>query len=557
MNNITQKVGRARTVLVFGEGDAAKAVVCALVARTRRRSGRNRLSFTGAAGFGEDAARHLRQTVLGVAEGICQRLGVCPKYHDLSAVNLAAAASADLGVAISGFSADAAALLAILSAALKLPLPQDLVATAHVASTDGDLRPVASLPVKLAAAADDPGVCRLLTAPLAGDASLAELAPIQRAQIEDALADAKGRLAVADVCDVAELLATACEEEAVVRAALRSGFFDLEDPPDAGGSPLERAAAFLAGDNEGRFWRVLERHLLAGRSETAKELLQLRLRHQLRARRYPRHFGTKLMQLVASLPPATRRLKTAFPLIPMDQCLQLGRLASSDHLPDTQHLLDAARGKMLPVRDTVTRRASGHQVRHAEAAVDVAMDEISAEALAAKIGAPIDAARASYLMDEVTVDSYEAFQDAVAAYYLAMLRHTGAAPVEGGIEAIAAEAFSLLQRAFETQGGADAAWAEAQFGTSGGMRLVLDTLTEQYKTDRQSQHVERVLKEILDPLDWDARTAFMQALLERLGPHLPPDLRRQPPERFARHYPIILKTYVQSLDRVKQLLRNL
>ena len=89
------------------------------------------------------------------------------------------------------------------------------------------------------------------------------------------------------------------------------------------------------------------------------------------------------------------------------------------------------------------------------------------------------------------------------------------------------------------------------------MRFVLDVITEQYKLEQQSKHVSRVLYEALDPLNWNERVAFMRALLDRLSPHLPPDLCGQPPERFARHYDIIVKTYVRSLDQVKQMLRTL
>ena len=53
------------------------------------------------------------------------------------------------------------------------------------------------------------------------------------------------------------------------------------------------------------------------------------------------------------------------------------------------------------------------------------------------------------------------------------------------------------------------------------------------------------------------RRLLMAVFLERLGPHLPPDIRAQPPARFARHYEPILQAYVRSLDRVRQILHNL
>ena len=42
-------------------------------------------------------------------------------------VNLGAASTANVGLSISGFSTDVPILLALLSAALRIPLPQDVV----------------------------------------------------------------------------------------------------------------------------------------------------------------------------------------------------------------------------------------------------------------------------------------------------------------------------------------------------------------------------------------------------------------------------------------------
>ena len=40
-------------------------------------------------------------------------------------------------------------------------------------------------------------------------------------------------------------------------------------------------------------------------------------------------------------------------------------------------------------------------------------------------------------------------------------------------------------------------------------------------------------------------------------PQLPAEIRDAPPAQFARHYDTIAKAYVQSLDRVRRLLRTL
>ena len=551
-------IGRAKTVLVFGHGDSATAAVSAVVARIRRKAGRGRLAFKGPADFDPPARKHLCETVLAAIDRITQHLGLKRRTFEVALVNLGAASAADVGLSISGFSADAAVMLAMLSAALRVPLRQDVVTTGHVASPDGDLRPVKSIPAKLAAASKEPSIRRFIYPSIDVDTSLESLAPTERERASEAIAEAKHRLRMVGIEDVADLLQAVCRDEAVVLGSLRSFFFETDRAADRRGNPVQRAAAFLTEDNQGRFWRALEAHLLAGDSDDAQELLLARARYQIRRKRYPTNFGLELLQLVRSLPPAVRRLKACFPLLPKDQCLQLCRLANQEDYEDIQHLFAAAQGKAVAAREVagVDVERPGSEAEHASLAVAAVVDEISAEALASKIGLPIDSARAKYAIGDVTTESHEVFHDTISAFYLALLRYAESVPASVDSREVTAEAFALLERAFRNKGGADAAWAEARYGTRGGMRFVLDALTEQLKTEQQAKHIDRVLKEALDPLDWNERVEFMRAFLVRISTQLPPDIREQPPERFARHYEVIIQAYVQSLDHVRQLLRN-
>ena len=552
-------IGRARTVLVLGQGDAARAAVSVVVARARRTAACGRLNLRGPAVFEEQAATHLRATVLAVVNQILDGLGLAKQSFDVSVVNLGAASAADLGLSISGFSADTAVALAMLSAALKMPLPQDVVTTGHIASPDGDIRPVRSIPAKLEAALQVPEIRAFVHPALDEDNSMQALSPAEKERIAEAVVNAKGRLRLAAVGHVTELLQATVMEEAVVLASLRRGFFEPAGRTAPRGCLIDDAVRFLSDGNDGRFWRVLEAHLLEGRCAEAQALLLTRCHCQVRRRRYPGGFGGRLLQLVRSLPPATRRLKTSFPLLAMGHCLEVCRFAGQADHEDVQRLLDAAQGRgMTRERPAAPAPASDSQASaDANAAVDAVLSEISAQMLTETIGLPIDAARAAYVMDGVLVESLDAYHDTMAAFYLHLLRHTGAMPATSDNQAALAEALALVEGAFANKGGADAALAEARDGTRGGMRSVLDAMTERYEAEQQVKHVERVLKEALDPQDWSAREAFMAALLSRIGPQLPPEIRAEPPGRYARHYDSIVPAYVRSVDQVRQLFRTL
>ena len=558
-------IGRARTVLVFGAGDAATASVSTVVARVRRDSRRRRLQFTGTVVYEHKLATHLGQTVLPAVDRVVERLlrnrrqTAKPTRFEVSMVNLGAASATDVGLSISGYSVDIPVFLALLSAVLRMPLPQDVVTTGHIASPDGDVRPVRNIPAKLAAAADDPSISRFLCPAPDADTSLQGLAPAERERIKAAIIDFGGSVQVATVGDVAQVIRQVAPEASVVLSSLARGYFRGETEAESNATPIEHAVTFLAVGNDARFWRVLEGQLLSSNGEAARDLLLARCRYHVRQRKYPKGFGLRLFQLVQSLPRLTRRNKTLFPLLPRNACLRLCRFGRGIDYEDVRHLMDAVVGEVagIPAPRAAAVDETATVADEQSAAVEGVLAEIDAETLAREIGLPIDSARASYVMGDVLIDSADEFNDTVASFYLALLRHSHPEPILANAQELADEAFDLLERAFSDRGGVNAARAEARDGIHGGMRHVLDAMTEQYKIRQQSKHVDRVLQEALDPLNWTERVEFMRAFLDRLGPQLPAEIRDQPPERFARHYGEILHAYVRSLDRFKQLLGRL
>jgi len=558
-------VGRAPTVLVFGSSDDGKAVVSAVVAKVSPKTTDRRLVFVGPAVFDRKVAEHLNETVLPVVDGIVELLrpgadlNTAVKCFEVSIVNLSAASVGDIGLSVSGYSADVAVLLALLSATLKMPMPQDIVATGHVASCHGDIRPVASIPAKLAAAAEDPSIKKFVYPSINSDMSLKTLSPNEQENIRVAVIEARAHLRPVAVADVNQLCRGIFDAQAVVPASLRGDFFEKVKLPNPHGTVIERAASFLGENNENRFWSVLEKFLITGDNEHAGDILLARSEYQIRCKKYPEEFGLKLSQLVRSLPPTTRQTRGFFPLMPKELCLKVCKFAGADDYDDVSLFLDVVCGKGMPkvFRDEKPPKVDVEMSGDAAAGVNAVLLQISEEALARNIGLPIDTARGTYVMSDVIIDSSEMFHDAVAAFYLAMLRHMDTRAFAMDDDRLKTKAYSLLERAFRDKGGIDAAQSQARYGTNGGMRLVLDAMTEQFKVEQQAEYVDRIIKTAVDPLDWDDRVAFMKAFMDRLGPYLPSEIRNQSPMRFARHYREIIRTYVHSVDRVKQLLRTL
>jgi hypothetical protein len=552
--------GRVNTVLVFGHGDGATAVISTIVARVRDKKRGKRARFTGPATFEKKTTEHVLEVVLPAADNIFRALNLPEKNMDISIVNLDAASIMDIGLNISGFSADVPILLAILSACLQMIVPQDVLSTGHVASPDGDIRMVKNMSAKLEAALKAESIKRFVHPAVAAESPLDSLSPGERQSAADALTKAKRDIKTIAVRDIGELVEAVFSDEQGVLASLRQGFYSAPVSPSAAETPCGRAVEFLAQNNEKSFWTVLGRQLLEGRNDDARDLLLAFAQFQIQKKTYPKGLGSGLLRLIQSLPPQTRRVKLAFPLLPMPECIQLSQFAGEPDHEDLRFLFRAGFGEKIWPFTKVgnwTGFGEGSEIDHEKGALQSILSEISAEALTNIVGLPIDTARAAYIMDSVTVHCYEEFTETIISFYLHLIRQTRKLSEPVDSSAAGGEAFALLERTFSKKGGLQGALAEARDAINGGLRLVFDMVTDQFKREEQEKHVNRVLKSALDPLDWKGKVSLMGALLKSLEPHLEPEILSQPPERFAVHYEEIIRGYLQSMDRLNSLFRSL
>lgn len=180
--------------------------------------------------------------------------------------------------------------------------------------------------------------------------------------------------------------------------------------------------------------------------------------------------------------------------------------------------------------------------------------EIGADNLTAKIANPINQARATYVMDEV-VASHEDFNEIITSFYLHALRHTRTIVIPVDMATVGAEGLALLERAFSKNGGFQGALAEARHGINGGLRFVLDSLTQKYINEEQEKYIRFIFKTGLDPLDFDGKVKLIEALMERLKAYLPEDIASQPAERFVKQSEEIVRAYSQSLEKLNYVLR--
>ena len=113
---------------------------------------------------------------------------------------------------------------------------------------------------------------------------------------------------------------------------------------------------------------------------------------------------------------------------------------------------------------------------------------------------------------DMVVASHEDFNEIIASFYLHLLRHTRSIVDPVDMAAVGAEGLALLERAFANNGGFQGALAEARYATNGGVRFILDSLTQKFIHEQQEKYIGHVLKAAMDPLDWDSKVKLMESL---------------------------------------------
>ena len=306
-----------------------------------------------------------------------------------------------------------------------------------------------------------------------------------------------------------------------------------------------------------RFWSALESRLLAGQDTESKVLLDAFVSYHIGQGNLSPRFRQAApgnIDLTTGLhPPFENRVPLA---VIFTMGFSLASFANSEEHPDAVTMLKAIQGELdgIPRRSDRLRGMLRHRTgRHHDSGLRDVISLINENSLAEK-GSACRSTRPGppTPLDTVLAQSHEAFNDTIKSrsWFICSGGCAVWMPMKP-VQAFGAEAFALLERTFmHDGGGVKAALLEARTGIKGGMRYILDALTEQFKKEEREKEVNRVLLEALDPLDWESQVAFIKALMGRLSGHLPEDIMNQPPERYANHVHLLSKTYVESMDQL-------
>lgn len=502
------------------------------------------LTFDGPVSIEEKTIRHMEDVVLSLIQRTLKGPQLDPPAFTISLVNLNAISAQDGAYVLTGFSGDLALAVGMLSAALEIPIRESILFTGHIASSEGDIRMVSGIPQKLAAAERQRTLKRVVYPSLIADDSFSLLLPEERRVIEDAIAGARGRLKLSPVKTITDAVKLAFRESDVLLSALRRPSPGVQDwESDAG--PSSKLCQYLGGALESRFWPALAILARDGEANAASQLFGAWSMRRATHETYPSGAGARLTALLSATPPPLRQLLPR-PLGDARTLLRLVGRAEALDFDDALKLLNAASGRLVQhvgLRGgTSSRPSSGatHQVEEI-------FRKISPRVLDDEIGAPIDAARGSYEPEHETVSSHEELMLSLRRFYRHIVRARNQSARDAGRAFIDAQCDDLASRAFPGPDGMRWAVEEARSGVGGGIRHLLDRMTNQYKRERYEKRVSATLKR-MNRFDTAEARELMRALLAKMRLIAPDEIPDDEADYYTEHFEDLARAYVGAMQ---------
>ncbi|MBW1896916.1 MAG: hypothetical protein JRI47_07640 [Deltaproteobacteria bacterium] len=162
-----------------------------------------------------------------------------------------------------------------------------------------------------------------------------------------------------------------------------------------------------------------------------------------------------------------------------------------------------------------------------------------------------------YSLEKNTVETFDEFTDVIADYYNHHFRRCVA---QGGALShteAAGRAKEILEQAYKRQGGnLITAYNDAHDGTNGGLRIILDRIAEQIKTESVERYIRDAFDRDVTPNSWEQKVHIMRQFIGRFGHLLSSSIRVDQPERYAQNYEELIRSYVESLKKTSSVFRR-
>ena len=184
--------------------------------------------------------------------------------------------------------------------------------------------------------------------------------------------------------------------------------------------------------------------------------------------------------------------------------------------------------------------------------------ELDERIIARLLGIIHDEGRMRYGLDSNTVNSMDEFRYVITDFY----NHQYTTCVSQGGELPASEAYGrakeLLEREYRRRNGnIVSAFNDAHDGTNGGMRSVLDIITDGLKAEVIERYVTDVFDRYVALNNWEDKVEIIRQFISCCGSMLSSSIVANQPERYAHDYSGLIRSYVEGLRRTSAMFRRM
>ena len=190
--------------------------------------------------------------------------------------------------------------------------------------------------------------------------------------------------------------------------------------------------------------------------------------------------------------------------------------------------------------------------------LDAILKQLDEREIARNAGLPHDEARMAYALRKNTVESFSEFTQIISDYY----SYHFVTCVSGGGALPRAEAEGrakeILEQKYHAKGSTlQGAFSDAQEGTNGGLRTILDIIAEQLKYEAVERYIRKVFDDQIDPSSWEDKVNIIRQFIARCGTDLAPSIDSRNPERYAKDYTELIRSYINALSHTSSIFRRL
>jgi len=189
--------------------------------------------------------------------------------------------------------------------------------------------------------------------------------------------------------------------------------------------------------------------------------------------------------------------------------------------------------------------------------INALINALDERAIAKKIGIKNDEARMKYRLRSNTISNFDEFSRIIADYY--NFHFTKCVSGGGSLSTTEAggRAKEIIEREYRKRGGdVVSACNNAQDGTDGGMRAVLDVIAEGIKAESVERYVRDMFDRHVAPNSWDDKVDIIRQFIRHCGGQLSSSIRSSQPEAYASNFEGLIRSYVAALQQTSSMFRR-